>query len=377
MPRPSSGAIGTSASGSRSHASRLFRLRHSHGRAGGAGRRRGAVRRDQLEGRAGERGARHEVREVRRRAGDERDIDGIVETPHRVAGHTAAGREDLEPGGRGRSFRGGGRVVLLVCDPFVEVGGGQRDRADAHVGVREPAELGALTPVLTRVVGLERDARDATGHGVALAVERGDPERVDDVARADADLDRLPRGDDDLVGGDDALLGVAELPPPLLPDDVDHEGVVGCLGQVEHGGDGEHRDRHQEDTRKDRPGDLEPGVAVDLRRHLVGGVTLRREPPDDDADHRDHDDADDAGDDEHRDGEVVDRLGLGTLRIERVLRGILGAAREQQGAESERREDWEPHSPTGARRAGTTHGAHASRRHGGLRSDGLVHAGHA
>ena len=332
---------------------------------------------DELEGRARERRTRHEVGEVRRGTRDERDVDGVVEASHGVAGHAAAVREHLEPRGRRRSLVGGGRFVLLVGDPFVEVVGRQRDGADAHVGVREPAELGALTPVLTGVVRLERDAGDTTGHRVALAVQGGDPERVDDVTRADAHLDGLPGRDHDLVRGHDALVGVAELPPPLLPDDVDDKRVVGGLGEVEHGGDGEHGDRHQKDARKDRPRDLEPGVAVDLRRHLVGSVPLRREPPDDDADDRDHDDADDAGDDEHRDGEVVDRLGLGPFRVERVLRGVLGAAGEQHGDEAKRPQGRQPHASTNARGAGTTHGAHASRHRERLRSDRLVRAGHA
>ena len=70
------------------------------------------------------------------------------------------------------------------------------------------------------------------GHGVALAVQPGDPERVDDVAAGDLESSTgLPAGITIslavTIGLPVGVLDrrVVELPPPLLADDGDLEGV--------------------------------------------------------------------------------------------------------------------------------------------------------
>ena len=108
----------------------------------------------------------------------------------------------------------------------------QGDHPHPHVGVGQPAELGALPPVLTGLVGLQVPGVDPAGHRVPLAVQLGDPERVDDVAGGDVEPDLLAGRDHHLVGRDErkaVVTGdrrVVELPPPLLPGDVDDQRIL-------------------------------------------------------------------------------------------------------------------------------------------------------
>ena len=75
------------------------------------------------------------------------------------------------------------------CLPGLVVGRREGDDAHPHVGVGQAAELRALAAVHAGLVGLDEQRVLAAGDGVALAVERRDPERVDDVARLDAESD--------------------------------------------------------------------------------------------------------------------------------------------------------------------------------------------
>ena len=69
--------------------------------------------------------------------------------------------------------------------------------------VGQAAELGALAEVHARVVGFDLPRGVEAGAGVTLAVERRDPERVDDVAGGDEQLDLFAGRDDHLTRGDD------------------------------------------------------------------------------------------------------------------------------------------------------------------------------
>src|SRR5690606_10062540 len=178
---------------------------------------------------------------------------------------------------------------------------------------------------------------DATGHRVHLAVQRRDPERVDDVVRGDLEVHVDPGGDHQVVGGDDVALAegavavgvVLVLPPPLLADDPDREVVLVDLLDVEQRAQGEEGDDREDDRRQERPGDLQPGVAVRLAGQLV--VAVAPAEPDDDEERAELDEEeDDDGDGEDAVPQVVDRPGERPLGPERVLRRVRGAGAEQQ-----------------------------------------------
>jgi len=229
----------------------------------------------------------------------------------------------------------GGRLVrgLLVGDPCGEVFLRERDGFHAHVGVREPAELRALTGVDTRFVCLESQRVDAAWHGVTLAVQRGNPIRVDDVAARLAQEHLGAGRHHELSGRDDRLRdapfvlhGVVVFPPPLLASHVDDElGVVGAR-QVEDHAEGECADDREDERGDHRERDLERGLAVRLLRDWLAAVFVTP--------HRIHDgdkndDADDAGDGKNRLLQIVDLLGIRALGLPGVLRSVRRARREE------------------------------------------------
>src|SRR5439155_9835697 len=137
-----------------------------------------------------------------------------------VAGHACRVDEDLFTTGKGRI--GGWRWTLdLPGQPLLECGRWLRHDEEDHVGVLEPAELSALPSIDPCVARLDGHVVDATGDHVGLARELRHPEAVEDVRGAETKLDRLADGDVDVVRGDHALLRVANLPPPLMSDDID------------------------------------------------------------------------------------------------------------------------------------------------------------
>src|SRR3546814_16725335 len=99
--------------------------------------------------------------------------------------------------------------VELRVLPRLELGGFEGDDAHAHVAVGEPAELGALAAVHAGLVGRHLERVRSARDSVALAVEARDPERVDDVARIDVEVDVAARGDHEVVGRGEVGLAVA------------------------------------------------------------------------------------------------------------------------------------------------------------------------
>jgi hypothetical protein len=132
----------------------------------------------------------------------------------------------------------------------------------------------------------------------------------------------------ELVGGRDVQRRVAVLPPPEVPVDLDGQHVLrGLLGDVE---DREHRREghaHQQQGRDGRPAELELGVAMDLDRvGTPGPVPVPDDRGDDQAlDEDEHD----GGDHEHEEEEVVLLPGDRPVRVQRVLRGLAGAAGQE------------------------------------------------
>src|SRR5207302_2327258 len=85
----------------------------------------------------------------------------------RMAADTGASREDR------LAFRGQpgrlGQLGLLRGDPARERVRRVDDDTHAHVGVRDPAELGALSAILAWSLGGERESVQTPGNDVALA----------------------------------------------------------------------------------------------------------------------------------------------------------------------------------------------------------------
>jgi hypothetical protein len=123
-----------------------------------------------------------------------------VALPHLVAGRTGLTRtevtEELAAACLERALRGDRRRTLLRRDPRLEVGRCHRLDARTHVHVAQPAVLGALPDVATRLVGLQVQVRGVARHEVLLAGQARDPERVDDteVGRTARGRSRSSRG---------------------------------------------------------------------------------------------------------------------------------------------------------------------------------------
>ncbi len=177
-------------------------------------------------------------------------------------------------------------MLELVVDPGGELGLGQSHRVHAHVGVAQAAELGARSCEAAHLVGLDDPGVHPARDGVALAVEPGDPERVDDVAGGRVELHVAAHRNDHLAGSDEVRLGgsvgaveeVLVLPPPLLTHhDYLHVGVRRPVGSGVHvveahqGGEAHHQDHDHQDGRSDGPPNFEVEVAVGLVGELLVG----------------------------------------------------------------------------------------------------------
>jgi hypothetical protein len=144
---------------------------------------------------------------------------------------------------------------------------------------------------------------------------------MDHVDGGQSEIHRAVGGDVHLVGGGEAVLGIAELPPPLVTDHLDLEGVVLGFGRrpdVEERGEGRHRHHGQDHRRDDRPGDLELGVAVQLAHPALLALALPE--PQDPKEQGDRDEYEnDRGDPEHHPEQGVHLLGDGSGGVQRVL----------------------------------------------------------
>src|SRR5437870_13684052 len=73
------------------------------------------------------------------------------------------------------------RGKALPAQPVIELSLRLCDDADAHPGVFDPAELGALSVVRTDATREEAEVRRGAGEHVRLRTELRDPEAVDHV----------------------------------------------------------------------------------------------------------------------------------------------------------------------------------------------------
>ena len=129
------------------------------------------------------------------------------------------------------------------------------------------------------------------------------------------DAYRPARGDVQLVGGGELRVGVGVtvLPPELVPDDRDVEGMVlRHAGQLEDRGDRGDGEHEQDQRGGDGPAPLEPGVPVHLHG-LPLVVTIAPPEAHDGDDHEALDEhEDDHGDPEH---ELIEAELLGEVRL--------------------------------------------------------------
>src|SRR5262249_36618548 len=147
--------------------------------------------------------------------------------------------------------------------------------------------------------------------------------------------------------------------PPLLADHRDVERILRRLGQLEERVDGEDGDASQEDAWQDRPHHLEPRRTVDLFGHIALVALLPPEAHHDEGGDQDDEDTDHTGDDEHRDLKVLDQLRLVPLRLERVERGVLGTARDDEGEHGQ--SEGSPPAPPAPRVVRSRHCWHGTR----------------
>ncbi len=175
---------------------------------------------------------------------------------------------------------------------------------------------GALATIQSGLKGSEESVVDAAGDQGGLAGQAGDPEGMDDIGRFEVEVDGVeiverPEGHVHFVGGVEVVLGVAEVPPPLMAHDGDEQVVGREVGRSRLGDDADDDEEDDEDgeERGDRPGELEPAAAVDLRWLGIVLVVSAVET-DQVVDHRAHDQGeDDQRDPDDEPEEAVDLLG--------------------------------------------------------------------
>ena len=151
---------------------------------------------------------------------------------------------------------------------------------------------------------------------------------MDDVDALESHAHRLLHRQVQLVGGDNAQVGVLVLPPELVADHRHPHGVGGLAVEVEQDLEREPAHDQQDEGGHDRPAHLEAGVAVDLDG--LGPVVAVAVAQDhvEDAELDEHEEERRDPEDAHE--EVVDAAGRLPRRLQRVLGRVLGAGRRQE-----------------------------------------------
>jgi hypothetical protein len=166
--------------------------------------------------------------------------------------------------------------------------------------VVDAADVRALPVEHADLIGFEPGLVQPAGDRVDLHAERRHRERVDDVLRGHVDFDHLADGDHHLViGGDEARLAglkvlvldierierkaalgfrIAVVPVPLRGRYLHRQVGRGNDELLREQPERRHRDDHQHERRRDRPGEFEQavmrpprghGLAVSLKRHTI------------------------------------------------------------------------------------------------------------
>ena len=101
------------------------------------------------------------------------------------------------------------------------------NHTEAHVCVRDAAELGALTVENARFRTDHPYEVVVEGDHVDLAGDFRDPEAVDDILRVEFKCNWAIDRDMQFVRGNNFVVGVPEFEPPLVPDSIDHKPAFG------------------------------------------------------------------------------------------------------------------------------------------------------
>ena len=204
-----------------------------------------------------------------------------------------------------------------------------------------PAILRALAEKDSGAVRVHPHAVGMVRNQVGLARELRNPEAV--VGVGGQQLQECRRGMSgiahryvQLVGSDDAELGIAELPPELVPDHCYVQGgrrLGSILDGVDHPGRGQKQYDHDQD-RNDRPGQFDLRAAIHLGRLAVAIGRAGAELYDGIRQQGKDDDKNQAGDGEDEVRKVLDRIRRSGLRLEdaghRVVRGRIRGARRHK-----------------------------------------------
>jgi hypothetical protein len=117
------------------------------------------------------------------------------------------------------------RTAPLILQPALELLHRLGHHQERHVGVLMAAELGALAAIRPWRIGLNPGVGHEAWEQVAFALQARHPEAVDDITRGGPDHDRNADRNVQLVWRIDPLVRllvvIAELPPPLMADDID------------------------------------------------------------------------------------------------------------------------------------------------------------
>ena len=150
-----------------------------------------------------------------------------------------------------------------MAEPRLELRARLRDRVESHVRVLQPAELRAFALERARPRRRQQEPVDAPGDDVDLSIQLRQPDAVDHIVRGPEDVDPRRRRDVELVGGHGGRARVANLPPPLVPDDVHshrRRARVRRRRRTDHEHVGPEEQRGQQDDReRNAEADDEPG----------------------------------------------------------------------------------------------------------------------
>ena len=166
-----------------------------------------------------------------------------------------------------------GRCLQLLLSPGVKLSRGLDDHPDAHPGVLSTAIFGAGAQVGTGGVGLKPEMVGTAGNGVHFPAQLRHPKTMNNVGGINLGQHFLPGGQVNLIGRDQARLGVAYFPPPLMPGN--HyvglgRGGSGGVGQA-HGIEGQHCQHRQQNGGRGRPGNFQIPVSKHLSGFVIAG----------------------------------------------------------------------------------------------------------
>src|SRR4029077_4422717 len=119
----------------------------------------------------------------------------------------------------------GGSSATHLLEPSVEIAGGHRLGDEPHVGKACAAEQCRKPGILTWPVGEQAQMRRHPAHRVDLTAELRDKEGIHHRRRSEPKFDGSSGGDDQLIDGRDARVGIDEQPFPIQRHDVDTQRI--------------------------------------------------------------------------------------------------------------------------------------------------------